>query len=248
MGVYHIGSDLDRTYYISHHGILGMKWGIRRFQKKDGTWTALGKKHKNEQKAQSQDIRKIIQESDAKLNARISSPEFKKLSDSLKARGFKEDSTYGAGTLIKTVSQPKDKNLKEFTIEVGANSFKSPLSNREILRIVDDLNENFVSTNRQLKKGMVDALFEDEDDRAWAYQNENMTVQQKKAELLKRLGTYPVNGENGLTYKPGYAHFRIMSDGLGEIGYDDGGSFYGHYLISELDWKTKKVGRPSVNG
>lgn len=34
----------DEGVYLAHHGILGQKWGIRRFQNKDGTWTAAGKK------------------------------------------------------------------------------------------------------------------------------------------------------------------------------------------------------------
>ena len=30
--------------YLMHHGIKGMKWGVRRFQKKDGSLTSEGKK------------------------------------------------------------------------------------------------------------------------------------------------------------------------------------------------------------
>lgn len=30
--------------YLSHHGIKGMRWGVRRYQNKDGTLTAAGKR------------------------------------------------------------------------------------------------------------------------------------------------------------------------------------------------------------
>ena len=29
--------------YLMHHGILGQKWGVRRFQNADGSLTAAGK-------------------------------------------------------------------------------------------------------------------------------------------------------------------------------------------------------------
>ena len=39
--------------YLQHHGILGMKWGVRRYQNKDGTLTPEGRRHlgKEERKA-----------------------------------------------------------------------------------------------------------------------------------------------------------------------------------------------------
>lgn len=49
----HSNEDEDMYYAVQrvysddlqHHGILGMKWGIRRYQNEDGSYTELGKKH-----------------------------------------------------------------------------------------------------------------------------------------------------------------------------------------------------------
>ena len=38
----YVGSLISEPY-LYHHGILGMRWGVRRFQKKDGSLTSAGK-------------------------------------------------------------------------------------------------------------------------------------------------------------------------------------------------------------
>ena len=46
--------------YLEHHGILGQKWGIRRFQNKDGSLTSQGKKRYDTGKAElSEDAKKL---------------------------------------------------------------------------------------------------------------------------------------------------------------------------------------------
>lgn len=65
---------------LVHHGILGQKWGVRRYQNEDGSLTALGKKHvgqkttaeKRTEAAQKQDAAKKAQANLDALKARDS--------------------------------------------------------------------------------------------------------------------------------------------------------------------------------
>ena len=41
---------------LKHHGIIGMKWGVRRYQNKDGTLTAAGKKRASRLESQYNDL------------------------------------------------------------------------------------------------------------------------------------------------------------------------------------------------
>ena len=45
--------------YLMHHGVLGQKWGVRRFQNSDGSLTAAGKKR--EAKKYTKELNKLDQ-------------------------------------------------------------------------------------------------------------------------------------------------------------------------------------------
>lgn len=41
------GGQTMNQHEIYHHGIKGMRWGVRRYQNKDGSLTSSGKKRYN---------------------------------------------------------------------------------------------------------------------------------------------------------------------------------------------------------
>lgn len=60
---------------LAHYGILGMKWGVRRYQNKDGSYTSAGKKRKqkeyvHEDYANAHSKKSVKSMSNAELKAR----------------------------------------------------------------------------------------------------------------------------------------------------------------------------------
>ena len=61
--------------YLQHHGILGMKWGIRRYENEDGTLTEAGKKRYNKQ------VKKDLKKRNKEWNKEASNVSDKELDD-----------------------------------------------------------------------------------------------------------------------------------------------------------------------
>ena len=63
------------TEYLEHYGILGQKWGVRRFQRPDGTRTAAGKKRAKQYQTVSQEANELLKNrnkySDQELQSKV---------------------------------------------------------------------------------------------------------------------------------------------------------------------------------
>lgn len=63
---------------LTHHGILGMKWGRRRYQNKDGSLTAAGKKRYGDDDESIPKKKTVKDLSDAELQTKIRRLELEK--------------------------------------------------------------------------------------------------------------------------------------------------------------------------
>ena len=133
---------------LMHYGVLGMKWGIRRYRNKDGTLTTAGKKRlsKDKDKAEKKERKVALKNrrslSDVDLKKKIErlkmEKEFKNLTEEdispgrkyvgeiMSSAGKKALTVVAAGTMAYgvKVAMTKEFNIKEAAGYIAANPNK----------------------------------------------------------------------------------------------------------------------------
>lgn len=102
---------------LLHWGIKGMKWGVRRYQNKDGTLTPAGKKRYNAEMERLKNEEKILKNKEA-TRAKLAKLETKRKEIDERKKALNGDS--GKKTVTKKAgdeSEPKRKSVKDMSDE-----------------------------------------------------------------------------------------------------------------------------------
>lgn len=133
---------------LMHFGIKGQKWGIRRFQNADGTYTDEGKKRYSGGALRDQDYKKLktLRENVDSANKKFSKAEWgseRNKADKVRTEAYRELDKYGQD-LVSTFA----KNDTEFKSALSERKKAEALANEEWKRISDQKFIDSIGSNK----------------------------------------------------------------------------------------------------
>lgn len=173
----------ETTKELYHHGILGMKWGIRRYQNKDGSLTPAGKKRAAKMKddytkltgkrlirkptkkaePEKEDIRnkKLKDLTDAELNERINRLQKEKqlvgLETDLSGKGSKFVRSVGKDVVAPAAINAGKQLLTDLLLKVGKEKLGlNPQTTKDAL---DDLRKEVDTLELKKRKSVAEDYF-----------------------------------------------------------------------------------------
>ena len=140
---------MDNELY--HYGVLGMRWGVRRYQNKDGSLTKAGQKRYNKEMAKVREKNKALNNS-IKTKAKLEKLDSKKKELKEKEKSFKNGKSASdmvkkdeASTKSKRISDMSDDELRAMV-----NRMMLEKNSMDLQRQISSMNAQNVSTGRKI--------------------------------------------------------------------------------------------------
>ena len=185
---YYIASDRFGNYDLAHHGILGQKWGIRRYQNKDGSLTDKGRARYKKQ------IERAIQKNGRGRRAAISALN----NDSLKT--FGKMSPEQKNMMANMIERNYRGNSIELKRSILQNDKQATKLKADLIKIQDAQDDTEEWLNKEWNKLSGDGMSKEQildhfqkDPKCQKMQEQWKQLSEKRRDTGKKLGERIVN-------------------------------------------------------